>query len=235
MSSNIGRLKFKRLKEYDTIWHEDSKLVFKSATEKLVVGRYVDGKMIKLDEEALEICKEWKFKYDETLLKNEEEEEEEEEEEGEEEGEEGEGEEEGEEEGGEEGEEVVSEEAVSEEAVSEEAVSEEAVSEEAVSDEAVSEEKSKNEVVIAKKEPNIVVSNKEDFSVKFVFLNKCLNELSSSVDSHKKNSENEICTLKDNISKRNKEYDILKNNYDNLEDQYLKLKAKFDGIKNFFS
>jgi molecular chaperone GrpE (heat shock protein) len=41
--------------------------------------------------------------------------------------------------------------------------------------------------------------------------------------------------LKDEISKGNKKYDILKNNYDSLEDQYLKLKAKFEGIKNFFS
>ena len=88
MSSKIGNLKFKRLKEYDTIWHPESTLVFKSATEKLVVGRYVDGVMIKLDDISLEICKEWKFKHDETLLTNDEEEDEEDEEENEDENEE---------------------------------------------------------------------------------------------------------------------------------------------------
>ena len=57
-------LKFKRLKEYDTIWHPDSTIVLKSATEKVAVGRFVDGEMIKFDDETLKLCKKWKFKYE---------------------------------------------------------------------------------------------------------------------------------------------------------------------------
>ena len=216
-------MKFKRLKEYDTIWHEDSTLVFKSATEKLVVGRYVDGKMIKLDSKALEICKEWKFKYDETIpIDDDDEDEGEEEVEGE-----------GEEEVEGEGEEEVEGEE-EEEGEDEEEGESEVVVEDVKLDE-ITENSANEEVIIEKEKENTDVPNKDDFSVKFVFLNKCLNELSSSVDSHKKNSEKEISELKDEISKGNKKYDILKNNYDSLEDQYLKLKAKFEGIKNFFS
>ena len=214
MSSNTANLKFKRLKEYDTIWHPQSTLVFKSATEKLVVGRYVDGEMIKLDDEALKICKEWKFKHDESLLKNEEEvsvEEGEEDEEGE--GEEGEGEAEDEDE-----EEVTGEDEENEK---------EKVEEE--TEEVVVKEKRKEEIPVQE------LKEENDFSIKFVFLNKYLNELSSSVDSHKKNSEKEIDVLKDDLLQKNKEYDLLKNNYDQMEDQYIKLKAKFEGIKNFFS
>lgn len=211
-------VKFKRLKEYDTIWHPDSTLVFKSATEKIVVGRFVDGEMIKLDETALEISKEWKFKYDETLLKNEDEEDENEEDENENEDDENEDE-------VEESEEVVVGE--EEEENGEEETIKEKVEEE--KEEILVKEKRKEEVPLTK------VEESEDFSIKFVFLNKYLNELSSSVDSHKKNSEKEIDILKDDLFNKNKEFDLLKNNYDQLEDQYTKLKAKFDGIKNFFS
>jgi hypothetical protein len=215
MSSKTGNLKFKRLKEYDTIWHPDSTLVFKSATEKFVVGRYVDGVMVKLDNKALEICKEWKFKYDETILIDEEVvdsvvEDEDAEEGGEEDEEGGEDEEEGGEEGGED----------------EEGEDED---EEVIEDKVVVE---KEEAVVEKDE---AVVEKDDFPTRFVFLNKYLNELSTSVDSHKKNTDKKIDVLNDDILKRNKEYDLLKNKYDNLEDQYIKLKAKFDGIKNFFS
>ena len=228
MSSKIGNLKFKRLKEYDTIWHPESTLVFKSATEKLVVGRYVDGVMIKLDDISLEICKEWKFKHDETLLTNDEEEDEEDEEENEDENEEDvTGKEENEVTGGEEEEEEEEDVTGGE---NEEIVYEKMAEEK---EEFVVKEKRKEEVPL--KELKDDGNEKEDFSIKFVFLNKYLNELSTSVDSHKKNTEKEIDVLKDDILKKNKEYDLLKNNYDQMEDQYIKLKAKFDGIKNFFS
>lgn len=203
-SKTTTSMKFKRLKDYDTIWHPESTLVFKSATDKFVVGRYVDGEMIKLDNKALEICKEWNFKYDESILTNEEPEEE-----AEETGEEEAGETDGEEEAGEE---------EAEETGGEEEVGEQEVGEEI-------------EVSETKDETKDVV----DFHSKFDYLNKYLNELSSSVVSHNNNAQKDINMLKDEISKKNKEYEILKNNYDDLENKYSVLKSKFDGIKNFFS
>jgi len=215
MSSKTNNLKFKRLKEYDTIWHPESTLVFKSATEKIVVGRYVDGVMIKLDDVTLEVCKDWKFKPDETLLKNDDDE----------------GEVSGENDDDDEGEEV-SEENEQEVSGENEEEEEEVVGEriEEETEEVIVKEKRKEEVSVQQE-----LKEEDDFSIKFVFLNKYLNELSSSVDSHKKNSEKEIDILKDDLLNKNKEYDLLKNNYDQLEDQHTKLKAKFEGIKNFFS
>ena len=58
----------KKNKSIDKIWHPDSALVFKSLEEKIVIGRLENGKVITLDEIALSLCEEWKFKYDETLL-----------------------------------------------------------------------------------------------------------------------------------------------------------------------
>ena len=57
----------KKLKELGKIWHDDSRLVFKSETEKLVIGRYEDNKFIPLDNEAVIRCKTWNFKYDPSI------------------------------------------------------------------------------------------------------------------------------------------------------------------------
>lgn len=68
MSSSNKKLVLKKLKEHNTIWHPESTVVFKSQNERLVIGRYVDGNLIPLDEIALERCEEWNFKPDESLL-----------------------------------------------------------------------------------------------------------------------------------------------------------------------
>lgn len=68
MSSSNKKLVLKKLKEHNTIWHPESTVVFKSQSERLVIGRYVDGELIPLDETALELCEEWKFKPDESLI-----------------------------------------------------------------------------------------------------------------------------------------------------------------------
>ena len=82
MSSTKNKIALKKLKELNTIWHPESTLVFKSTTDKVVIGRYEDGSLISLDEKALKLCEKWKFKYDKELVdENDEEEEEEEEEE----------------------------------------------------------------------------------------------------------------------------------------------------------
>lgn len=65
--SSHKKVILKTLKELDTIWHPDSKLVFKSKEDKKVTGRYDNNEFIELDDEAIELCKLWKFKYDEDV------------------------------------------------------------------------------------------------------------------------------------------------------------------------
>ena len=87
-----GKIVLKNNKTIGKIWHPESTLVFKSPTEKLVIGRCVNNQIISLDDLCLELCIKWKFKYDAELIEEEEDEEEEgDEEEGDEEEEEEEG------------------------------------------------------------------------------------------------------------------------------------------------
>jgi len=72
MSSKITKLVLKKNKKLDKIYHPETGLVFKSATEKVVIGRIVDDEFIPLDEEALELCEQNHFKYDESLVETEE-------------------------------------------------------------------------------------------------------------------------------------------------------------------
>lgn len=68
MSSSSKKIVLKKLNTHNTIWHPESTLVFKSQKDRLVIGRYVDDKIIPLDEEALSLCETWKFKPDESLF-----------------------------------------------------------------------------------------------------------------------------------------------------------------------
>ena len=61
---------YKKLNEYKTIWHPESTLVFKSQKERLIIGRYVDGELISLDDEALDLCQVHGFTPDDSLLEN---------------------------------------------------------------------------------------------------------------------------------------------------------------------
>ena len=72
--SSKSRVKIilKKNKTINKIWHPESTLVFKSYNEKLVIGRFQDGKVIPLDDEALDRCVQWKFKYDTSLVDEEE-------------------------------------------------------------------------------------------------------------------------------------------------------------------
>ena len=72
MSATKRKIVLKKLKAHNTIWHPESTLVFKSLKERLVIGKYVDDKLIPLDEEALDLCDKWKFKPDDSLLENDE-------------------------------------------------------------------------------------------------------------------------------------------------------------------
>jgi hypothetical protein len=71
-SKSRGKIILKKNKTINKIWHPESTLVFKSPKEKLVIGRFQNGDVIPLDEEALDLCVQWKFKYDTSLVDEEE-------------------------------------------------------------------------------------------------------------------------------------------------------------------
>ena len=77
--STRKKVMLKPLKEFNTIWHPLTGLVLKSKKERVIIGRFIDGNIVPLDETALELCEEWGMTPDETLLEEGEEEEEEEE------------------------------------------------------------------------------------------------------------------------------------------------------------
>ena len=81
MSATKTKITLKKNKEINKIWHQESTLVFKSAEEKVVIGRYTDDELIPLDSEALSLCEEWGFKYDKSLVEEDQPDEEEEEDE----------------------------------------------------------------------------------------------------------------------------------------------------------
>ena len=71
MSTQKRKITLKKLSALNTVWHPESGLVFKSQKERMVIGSYVDGKLVDLDDEALTLCEEWNFKPDESLLEDE--------------------------------------------------------------------------------------------------------------------------------------------------------------------
>ena len=79
MSAAKRKLRLVKLKKYNTIWHPESTLVFKSQKERFVIGRLVDKELVPLDDEAIELAEQWKLKIDESLLESESEEKESEE------------------------------------------------------------------------------------------------------------------------------------------------------------
>jgi hypothetical protein len=72
MTTKTAKLVLKKNNKLDCVYHKDSMLVFKSATEKLVTGRIENDELLPLDEKALELCEEYGFPYDESLVETEE-------------------------------------------------------------------------------------------------------------------------------------------------------------------
>lgn len=70
MSTTKSKLVLKKNKK-GQIYHSDTNLVFKSASEKIVIGRLSGDEFISLDEEALELCEKNGFAYDESLVETE--------------------------------------------------------------------------------------------------------------------------------------------------------------------
>ena len=66
-----GKIILKKNNTINKIWHPESTLVFKSSKDKLVIGRLDKNNFISLDDEALELCVKWKFKYDTSLVEEE--------------------------------------------------------------------------------------------------------------------------------------------------------------------
>jgi len=63
-----NKIILKKLTILDTIWHPETKLVFKSRTDKIVTGMYIDNEFVHLDDTAIELCEKWGFIMDESLF-----------------------------------------------------------------------------------------------------------------------------------------------------------------------
>jgi len=70
MSSDKNKVVLKKIKDSTHILHPDSKLVLQSSKERIVIGRYVDNEILSLNDESIELCDKWNFKYDKTFLKS---------------------------------------------------------------------------------------------------------------------------------------------------------------------
>jgi chromosome segregation ATPase len=236
----MTKIILKKLKEYDTMWHPDSTLVFKSSTEKLVIGRYVNNELISLDEEALELCEKWKFKYDSSLIEEEVETE---------------------------GDDVEDEKVQEEEEPTgeEEQKTDDVSEEEEVSPEPEEITGSINSIEVKEVEIKEVEINEPlremtasevDFTVNFKFLDKYLLDFKSSIDSNNENQAQRITKLQDKLNDRNRdcekyqkeidnhkdqytkitdEYNKMSSEYSTIKEEYNKLKMKFEGIKNLFA
>ena len=51
--SKSKKISLKKLVEFNTIWHEDSRLVFKSKEETVVIGKFENGKIQPLKEQSV--------------------------------------------------------------------------------------------------------------------------------------------------------------------------------------
>jgi hypothetical protein len=193
----------------NTIWHEKSQLVFKSRTEHIVVGKWINDQLKKLSSSDVEQCLNLKFKYDE----NEVEDEDAVEEVGE-----GDGEEEvGTESGQDDGEEEVVE-------GDKQEVVEDAVGEMVNNEETKKEEKpdyGKNESLVS-----TVLVTKINQQKQSIF-----NEMESLVGLVNK----EVVDLEEKFKQKSKDFEELLENFNKLEKDHKKLQAKFDGIKQLFN
>jgi hypothetical protein len=69
-SSKKQKIILKKIKPSGIIWHPDSTLVFKSATDKVVIGRMQNEVFIEMDEKTLDLCNEYNFIPDDSLLES---------------------------------------------------------------------------------------------------------------------------------------------------------------------
>ena len=219
MSSDKNKVVLKKIKDSTHILHPDSKLVLQSSKERIVIGRYVDNEILPLNDESIELCDKWNFKYDKTFLKSDEEEEDEEEAQEDEDEDEDEAEEEN-----------------NEEEIKKEEVNKEEVNKEEVNKEEVKKEEAKKEEV------RIEDNNVEPLLIKFGDdMNKLYLELlkSSSVfeqlyltkiedlESKFKNKDNELSELQVKYNDLTMQHDELKIQHDKLREKFKKMMSEF--------
>ena len=72
MSTKGAKLVLKKNKKLDKIYHPDTGLVFKSASERVVIGRIIEDEFASLDQESVDLCQQYGFRYDESLIEEEE-------------------------------------------------------------------------------------------------------------------------------------------------------------------
>ena len=216
MSSAKNKIVLKKLKELNTIWHPESTLVFKSSTEKIVIGRYENEKLVSLDNKCLELCEKWKFKYDKDLIEEEEEVEEKEEENEEEEVEEKE-------------EEVEEKEEISDNNNQKEEVEEKVLVNEEVAPKKVVKMSENNEV----NQDSLLISEITiDYTKK---IHQFFDKLSVNYNSQILDLKNELVSLKNNFDDVTKKYETECSEHNSTKEQLSKLQSKFDGIKQLFS
>lgn len=225
--SKSKKISLKKLVEFNTIWHEDSRLVFKSKEETVVIGKFENGKIQPLKEEDIDACEKLRFKYEIVAVKKEDvveetvEEEEEEVEETEETAEEEEVEETVEaEEEVEEGEDSVeAEEAEAAEAEeAEEEVDEELV--EGEQQEVTTEEEKEEEKIERKPQPtssSLTTTSSDDFT----------KSIQTTVDIWLKAVE-DIKTLQNNLKSKTADFDDLHAKHEALKVEYKVLQENFD-------
>ncbi len=66
------KIVLKVLKTHKTIWHPESRLVFKARNDRVVIGSLDSEKknILPMDEESIALCESWGFKPDESLLED---------------------------------------------------------------------------------------------------------------------------------------------------------------------
>jgi hypothetical protein len=211
--STTKKVSLKKLAEFNTVWHEESALVFKSQKEIVVIGKLVNKEILPLTDVDISTCEKFKFKY-EIPVASEEEEEVEEVEETTGEAEEAEGEAEGE---------VEAEEGEEETAVEEEVVVKEVVEE---STKEVAKEVTKEVAKEVAKEVDDLLASEPDAEIDEFY--KTINDLNRIWKTTNETNNSRIHALEIELEKTKREFG-------NLEDLYEKMKVKFDGIKQLFS
>jgi len=212
--STKNKISLKKLAEFNTVWHEESALVFKSAKELVIVGKLVNKKIVPLQEDDIQLCDKYRFKYIVPVEEEEDAEEEGEEEDAEEE-EVVEGEAEGEAEGGE------------EEAEQSDDASVPVNDNTGYKEEVVVESAPKEEVVAVVQEVVAVVVEEKQQQGGDEFAN-AVHNISKLWDTTNSKYRSQITRLENDLATTRKELE-------ELHDKYNKMKVKFDGIKQLFS
>jgi len=235
--STTKKVSLKKLAEFNTVWHEESALVFKSQKEIVVIGKLVNKEILPLTDVDISTCEKFKFKYEIPVASEEEEEVEEVEETTGEAEEAEEGEAEGEAEGAE-AEEGEEETAAEEEVVVKEVVEESTkevvkevtkeVAKEVTKEVAkeVTKEVAKEVTKEVAKEVDDLLASEPDAEIDEFY--KTINDLNRIWKTTNETNNSRIHALEIELEKTKKEFG-------NLEDLYEKMKVKFDGIKQLFS